>query len=152
MCFDFLKKPVKTKDFDIDIEPESDVEAEWDDIINVITAKFPEVTQDQIFLSDKDYTLASYNDIAKFLAQDDTNRMGYHSNDRDCDDFSYRLMGQFSIPKWSDICLGILWTDKHAMNFVIDEDSNFWFLEPQSDILSDTLDPRKGTEFVFFMV
>ena len=81
----------------------------------------------------------AYNDIALFLAQDETNKMGYVDNERDCDDFSYRLMGQFSIPGWSHVCLGIVWTGTHALNCFVDEDSRLMFIEPQSDEIMESL-------------
>ena len=69
-----------------------------------------------------------------------------------CDDFSYRLMGQFSIPGWSDLAFGIVWTSKpyaHALNCMIDEEERFWFVEPQTDELIETIE---GVEARFIIM
>lgn len=57
-----------------------------------------------------------------------------------CDDFSYRLMGQFSIRGWSDLCFGIVWTYYHALNCVVAENGEVYFIEPQSDELLEPTD------------
>jgi len=99
----------------------------------------------EVFISDKDYLLCNKADIKAFLAQDETNKMGYVPEARDCDDFSYRLMGQLSVPGWSDLAFGILWTDRHAMNCFITEDKVFYFVEPQTDTLQHGgLLPQQG--------
>lgn len=63
-----------------------------------------------------------------------------------CDDFSYRLMGEFSVPGWSDLAFGIVWTNLHALNCFIDESGNFWFVEPQTDTLQSALLPWQGSK------
>lgn len=69
-----------------------------------------------------------------------------------CDDFSYRLMGQLSIPEWSGIAFGIVWTNLHALNCFIDDKGKFWFIEPQSDKLQDKLEAWQGTEILFILM
>ena len=97
--------------------------------------KFPNSV---VYLSDKEYNLAAYDDIALFLAQDETNKMGYVDQERDCDDFAYRLLGQFSVPGWSHLTFGMVWTYNHAFNIVVTTDKEILFVEPQTDeLLSD---------------
>jgi len=50
-----------------------------------------------------------------------------------CDDFALALAGEFSIPGWSALALGIMWTSTHAFNIFVDESEKIWFLEPQTD-------------------
>ena len=93
-----------------------------------------------LFLSDRIYRLCHTEDVKRFLAQDATDREKYQAERFDCDDFSYRLMGQFSVPDWSDLTIGIVWTNVHALNCVVDEDRQFWFVEPQTDELRKVLE------------
>lgn len=98
----------------------------------MIREKFPGVT---IYFSDIDYLLCGKEDIQRFLKADETDRYTYVKAHYDCDDFAYRLMGQFSVPRWSHLAFGIVWTTNHAMNCFVDEDKVFWFIEPQNDKL-----------------
>ena len=78
--------------------------------------------------------------------------MGYVTEERDCDDFSYRLMGQLSVPDWSGIAFGIVWTNLHALNCMIDENGKFWFIEPQTGRLQSKLEAWQGTEILFILL
>jgi len=120
------------------ILPTSTERIEHEELLSLLQTHLPEAG---IYLSDREYLLCKYDDMALFLAQDETNKMGYIPEERDCDDFSYRLMGQFSIPGWSDLCFGIVWTDYHALNCMIDEDKKIWFIEPQTDEIKEIAHP-----------
>jgi len=54
---------------------------------------------------------------------------------KNCDDYSFQLMGDFHIPKWSALAFGILWLDKpaHAVNLFVDDNREVWIVEPQDD-------------------
>lgn len=131
MCFGRKKvEPEK-------IQPTSTVRISYEDLFSLIKRKYPDSF---LYLSDKEYLLCDYDDIALFLAQDESNKETYVENEYDCDDFSYRLMGQFSIPGWSSLCFGIVWTMTHSMNCFIDVTGKFWFIEPQTDELMKTTD------------
>ena len=96
----------------------------------------------QIIMADNWKYLCHYDDIALFLAQDQTNKMEWIEETRDCDDFAFRLKGQFSIPSWSGLALGICWTTEpysHALNAMVTEDMKLWLIEPQSDEIIDNL-------------
>jgi len=112
----------------------------------------PVFSAGSIYLSDIDnYYLCNYDDIALFLAQDQTNKAEYVAQKHDCDDFAYRLMGQFSIPGWSALAFGLFWTTSHAMNCFVNEDREVLFIEPQSDEITSGLSPAKyghGFRFV----
>lgn len=105
-----------------------------------------------ILLSDNLYFLCGREDIQRFLEADKTDKMKYRKETFDCDDAAYRLMGQFSVPGWSGLALGIAWTNKHAMNVVVDERQNVWFIEPQTDELMERIPNRLGSQVeVIFM-
>lgn len=58
----------------------------------------------------------------------------------DCDDFAAELFGKFA---------GLLWTDLHALNWFVDESNTFWFIEPQTKKLSQTLEGWQGSNIRF---
>uniref|UniRef100_A0A6M3L030 Uncharacterized protein n=1 Tax=viral metagenome TaxID=1070528 RepID=A0A6M3L030_9ZZZZ len=130
MCF--LRKKIEIEK----IAPTSTQRIGLTQLFNLIKSEFPTC---DVYLSDKDYRLCSYDDIALFMAQDETNKIGYESEDFDCDDFAYRLMGQFSVQGWADLCFGIIWTETHAFNLFVTEDKEILFIEPQTDEIRDTL-------------
>ena len=133
-------------DFQLDIMPRSAKEITATELKALLRDRFPraEITLSNVKLGDPKFKLCHYDDIAVFLAQDDTNKMGYVAQETDCDDFAFRLKGQFSVPNWSGLCLGIIWTERHALNFCVDEEKRIWFIEPQLDELSLTLAPWQG--------
>ena len=144
MCFGIFKKKVDL----VQLEPTSKVEILLGDKVNLLQSLFPNIP---LFLTHK-HSLANYNDIAVFLAQDQTNKYPYDFPDYVCSDFSFRLMGQFSIPGWADITFGIAWTDIHALNCIITEDKEFYFVEPQSDKILKMLKPTMGERIRFIMI
>lgn len=119
-------------------------------IFNILNALTPSATH--IYLSDSQYWLCSDTDIKGFLSLDATNKEQYIAEELDCDDFSYRLMGQLSTPKWSGIAFGIVWTNLHALCCFISETGEFYFIEPQTDKLQKTLEPWQGTEILFILM
>ncbi len=60
----------------------------------------------------------------------------------DCDDFAAELYGEWA---------GLVWTDVHALNFFIDENRKFWFVEPQSQKIADKLDDWQGKSVRFLI-
>ncbi len=149
MCFNLFGNKA-TGNSDILPLPKSSIVVSGGVVTDIIRARFPDC---KLFISDmNDYKLVSDEDMAWFLAQDQTNKMGYVPEVRDCDDFSYRLMGQVSVPGWSDLAFGIVWTDAHALNCVILETKEFFFIEPQTDELQKELKSWQGTNIRFIMI
>ena len=132
------------------IQPTSSKKVSGDYIFNILNSKFP--SSAHIYLSDIDYYLCSKKDIETFLSIDATNKIGYIPEKMDCDDFSYRLMGQLSIPNWSAIAFGILWTNVHALNCFIDETGTFYYIEPQSDNVQRELATWQGNEVLLIVM
>jgi hypothetical protein len=85
--------------------------------------------------ADNEYWAAAFDDIMAFLHWDLTNRNRYIAETYDCDDFSFRLKGQFTVPGWSQVPSFIVWTQLHAFNAVIDAAGKLWFIEPQNDLI-----------------
>ena len=98
-----------------------------------------------LYISDRSFLLCNNDDIARFLVEDETNHTKYETEVYDCDNFSYRLMGQLSIPQWSDLSFGIIWTKGHALNCLVTESRELLLVEPQTDeisVLSDQYTPE----------
>lgn len=88
-----------------------------------------------LFLVDRKYKIPTLESVKKFLEEDKTDLYKYVPEWLDCDDFSFRLMGQFSIPGWSDITFGIGTSIFHAYNIVVadNEGLKVYLIEPQTD-------------------
>jgi len=102
-----------------------------------------------IYISDNEYELCPKEDLVNFLAWDKTNNYVYAKETFDCDDFTYRLTGNLSIPEWSRIGFGFIWTNLHAFCLFIDNTGKLWYVEPQSDILYDKWQDYFGSEILF---
>ncbi len=121
-----------------------------DELWALLNQKFPGA---QLFISDYTQFLCDIEDINAFLSQDETNRILYTGElGFDCDDFAYRLQGQFSTPEWAKIAIGIIWTDTHALNICIDANRDIWLIEPQSDKVQSNLESWQGTNVRFVMI
>jgi len=125
--------------------PKSSGEIGYSDLYKLLRDLFPEA---HIFLSDRKYKLCYVADIADFLKQDQTNRDEYEAEYHDCDDFAYRLMGQFSIPGWSALAFGFCWTDTHAVNCFVNTKEEFMFIEPQKDTIQTKLTSWQGSKVI----
>ena len=86
-----------------------------------------------LFLSDQSYKLIYLQSMKEFLANDDTDSKTWIKQYHDCDDFSYRLMGQASTPEWACLAFGIAWSKTHAFNIFVSANKNIYLIEPQSD-------------------
>lgn len=88
-----------------------------------------------VHFADNIYGAATLDDIEAFLHWDLVNRNQYISEIYDCDDFSFRLKGQFTVPGWSQVPSFIVWSKLHAFNAVIDAAGKLWYIEPQNDLI-----------------
>lgn len=93
-----------------------------------------------IYLSDSVYSTTSIDELMSFLKADDTNEYRYVSEYYDCDDFSFRLMGQIHSVEWGALPFGIVWLTKennvnHALNIFIDNEHDMYLIEPQNDVI-----------------
>ena len=129
--------------------PVSDKSIKIDELRRLLRGQFPDA---QIFLSDMDYKLCSIDDVNYFLKQDKTDKIKYQREYWDCDDASYRLLGQFSIPGWSALCFGICWSDLHSLNCFLDEAKQFWFVEPQKDTIQKNLSEWQGSKIRLIII
>jgi len=93
----------------------------------------------RIFLADEKYQITNITSIINFLKLDETNKRKYAPIWHDCDDFSFRLIGQFHRGKWAHCAIGIAWSPSHAYNVFITKDPNgnleVYAIEPQTDVI-----------------
>lgn len=94
----------------------------------------------QVFLSDEKYQMTDQISVEAFLALDDTDKERYVPIWHDCDDFSFRLMGQFHRGRWSCVGFAIAWSRVHAFNLFIDERGRVLVVEPQADRIFTLMD------------
>ena len=91
-----------------------------------------ELKSPMMYLVDQKYQLITKDEMQRFLGYDKTDLIKYVPEYHDCDDFSFRLMGQFSVPEWSGIAFGIAFSKVHAFN-VFSDGREVFIIEPQSD-------------------
>jgi hypothetical protein len=119
------------------------------EIITVLSQKFPTAMIDP---SDMVQSACDIEDINTFLEQDQTNRIKYVTEKFDCDNFSFRLKGQFSIPGWATLSIGLVRTDLHMLSGFLDNNLQWWFIEPQTDGLSDKLATWQGSRVLYIII
>ncbi len=108
--------------------PKTSGEISYDSLKNLLKDKTK-----SLFLSDNSYRLIYYSSMKEFLEFDKTDREKWVKTYHDCDDFSYRLMGQASTPAWAGIAFGMAWSKSHAFNIFVSADRVVYLIEPQSD-------------------
>ena len=94
-----------------------------------------EVGQDvDVTVRDNKYLMPYMADVQEFLREDDTDKYEYVPESFDCDDFSWRLIGNMSVPAYSRYSKG--WMDSNYHRFacaVLADDQRFYVVEPQTD-------------------
>ncbi|MBU2051453.1 MAG: hypothetical protein KKH61_21090, partial [Gammaproteobacteria bacterium] len=123
MCFKLPKLVVETPPV-----PVERAQISGADLRALLQAKFPNCQN--IYISDGDEELLYLCDIADIQAMlkaDDTNRAQYKKAVYDCDDFAYRLFGQFNTEAWGGFVIGVMWTEIHAMVWALDCNLDFFY-------------------------
>lgn len=135
----------------IDIEAfflEERIPSHWIEVDNTFVVEkliemFPYA---KLYIADQKYYLCPREDIEEFLAADPTDRERYIKETFDCDDFSFRLMGQFHRKPYSALAIGITWSRVHAYNLVfLSADGQVFLIEPQTDEIM--VPPEEGRTY-----
>jgi len=95
-----------------------------------------------LYLPDVSMKIYNYNDVVADGSLEWVDKLEYIPEQHDCDDFARELFG-----KWC----GLAWTDTHALNWFIDENKKFWFVEPQTKKIADRLDSWQGKTLRFLL-
>ena len=122
-------------------QPVLRAEVSMTDLWRMLNKLFP---QAGIFMARDTYDLCNLKDIEEFLRLDDTNRRIYDLRRYRCSDFAFRLQGQLSVPGWSGLAKGIFWTEIHALSCFLDQNLDFWYIEPQTDNAKANLEEWQG--------
>jgi len=122
----------------------SDSYIDINDWYNILTAKLNEMGDDIAALYPSDTLCKIYNktDVIEFLGLNEVDKITFVSEVMDCDDFAAEVYGKG---------LPLIWTNKHALSWFIDENSVLWFVEPQSDQIASNLDNWQGWDVRFFL-
>ena len=112
-----------------------DIQISNSEVKSILTEEFGSTCK--IYLSDGYYLRDTKQSLIDFLAKDNTDKFIYKKEVADCDDFSFRLLGNASFGDLEGTAFGILWTKtskcNHAVNCYIDNELNVWIVEPQND-------------------
>lgn len=115
------------------------------EVLTILKAEFPEAV---ILLTDDQYKTTSKDELLRFLREDATDKYSYVPEFYDCDNFSFRLIGQISNPSWGMIPFGFTFINgggvNHALNCFIDIERELWLVEPQDDRMFKCPNKWKG--------
>lgn len=111
---------------------------------SILLDKLEEMGDDSagIYLPDRQIKYYRKDDVKNFLALDELDKIEFSAEIMDCDDFAAELFGKFA---------GLVWSNKHALNWFIDETETLWFIEPQNDRLAKALEGWQGSDIQFFI-
>ncbi len=111
---------------------------------SILLDKLEEIgdVQAELYLPDSNCKVYRKDDVIKFLGLDETDKITYVAEFQDCDDFAAEVFG---------LGLGLLWTNVHALCWFVSDDKILWFVEPQTDQISQALDDWQGYQVRFFL-
>ena len=87
---------------------------------------------ENIYLSDNVFSLTSVEEAKKYSIQTKVYINKWKSEEFDCDEFSFALMGYWNLDLYQ-FAFGIAWSNVHAFNIMIDDKKQVWIIEPQSN-------------------
>lgn len=126
--------------------PEDWEKVDYTFVVEKLIEAFPHA---KLYIADQYYYICPQKSIEDFLAEDPTNRERYLTETFDCDDFSFRLMGQFHVKPYAALAFGIAWSTVHAYNVFISKEGKALIIEPQTDeILEPTEEQVYDTQLI----
>jgi hypothetical protein len=113
-----------------------------------------------LFIADSKYYCPPLKDARVIIKKSKVNRRKWVFNRFDCDDFAHVLKAHFAEAAYADgerryaHCFGILWERpsyifSHAINWMVNDDLELRFIEPQKDRI---FNPRKADKNIYFML
>jgi len=125
---------------------------DMNEISSILLDKLEEMGDTEADIHIADYTSRLYRkeDVKAFLELDETDKLAFVAEDRDCDNSAGILYGEFC--KQRAFPGGIVETVGHRLNWFIDETLTFWFIEPQTDKMSKDLENWQGWGIKFFLL
>jgi len=111
---------------------------------SILLDKLEEIGCDaEIYLPDNDIKIYNLKEVENSYELKEVSSLSFLAESHDCDDFSAKLYGKFA---------SLVWTNKHALNFILDENETFWWIEPQNKKVSRTLEAWQGSTIRFLMM
>ncbi len=96
----------------------------------------------KLYFADAEYYCPTPSDAYAVIKRTSVEQMNYISERFDCDDFAHLLKAEFIKDGYhngvrrSPHCFGIIWNGSHAFNWMINDDKQVRFIEPQNDKIS----------------
>ena len=125
MCIDYFFK----RSYDI-TPPKTTGKICWLKVYNILQFN---TNCNEINLYDEYYKTAPKSEFERMIDHSIVDKGIYSVDYHDCDDYSFALKGEFSIPKWSALIFGLAFFENHVACIFIDDKNNVWLVEPQSD-------------------
>ena len=113
---------------------------------NILRGLSPEV-----YLSDSFFNLTDMESAKVFTKETKVAYRAWTAQDHDCDNFSFALMGYWS-EGLKSFATGIVWSDNHAFNIMIDKNKVIWIIEPQNNTymtIDEAIAKSKGSLHYF---
>jgi len=85
-----------------------------------------------LYLSDTVYSTTSVSQAEKFSEATQIHYRQYVAEGHDCDEFSFALEGYWN-DNLAQFAFGIVWSNTHAFNIMVDYENKIWIVEPQTN-------------------
>ncbi|WP_224243886.1 lectin MOA-related protein [Hyalangium gracile] len=108
----------------------------------------------RMYVADGEYYCPSVSDAHEVIRKTLVEHNQYTREKFDCDDFAHILKAEFIKDGYNNgvrrapHCFGIIWAGNHAFNWMINDDFNLRFIEPQSDGI---FYPNEGVSSIYLM-
>jgi hypothetical protein len=95
-----------------------------------------------LYLPDNNMPVYRKTDVMECEKLHSVSLLKFSPEKHDCDDFAASMFGAY---------LGLCWTNVHALNWFIDDELRFWFVEPQSREIAPLLEDWQGYKIRFLI-
>ena len=111
-----------------------------------------------LYIADSEYYCPPLADAKEVIEASAVDRNTWVSDRFDCDDFAHVLKAHFAEAAYADgkrraaHCFGIVWgmlPGPHAINWMVNDDLQLRFIEPQTDLV---FYPRPNDKDIWFML
>lgn len=128
----------------------------WEEIKNLLRQYFPNADHSHHgarLIVDDCYQIVPVSELERFLAEDKTDQMPENGDCLDTDDYVFRLLGQMSVPGWSGVPFGFVYTKEfpYFYNiFVTKEEGKLvvYKVSPKTDKIEKMGSPDRNAVFV----
>jgi len=109
---------------------------------SILLDKLVEGDKAALYLADSYCKVFDKQAVIDFLDLAHVDKLIYVPESMDCDDFAAELYGKR---------LPLVWTNLHALNWFIDVNEEFWYVEPQTRKIARDLEDWQGWDVRFFI-